>query len=481
MSSSYHRNTACSSQPTCNAGQKLSADSKVAKRVCSACDELSYQTKTGHRETKCIAQAACGKGTRWVGSVSTKRSCTNCIVSKEEFHDSDGHYDAACKKAAKCSASLDEFQSKALTRTTDRVCTSARACDYKKQFESKAPTSTTNRECSTISVCNSGSYVSKTHTMTSNLACKACATNTYQSAKDHRITKCEKQPTCGAGDYITADSKVKQRKCMPCADNTYLGETNHRTTDCTAQPVCKSGEKMTADTKKARRVCSTCEPNKYQEQSEHRITTCESQPLCGPGEYITADSKTSARSCVRCPDEQYREIFRTNHREATCKQQTQCNPGEFISPYSPIRAQTCSTCSPGQFQTANKHREEVCEEQVRCSPGSRFSDPASANGYFGKPTEPGDCVKCEDDDGYVYQDAINHRSRRCEEQPTCELGTFFNQSIVEERTCEECPEGMYQPDDDHFDDACLRYRVLSCGVNEYMEVFKSKTSDQTCS
>jgi hypothetical protein len=163
-----------------------------------------------------------------------------------------------------------------------------------------------------------------------------------------------------------------------------------------------------------------------------------------------------------------------------CKTQTRCNAGEFISPYSPIRAQTCSTCPPGQFQTANQHNKERCKEQVRCKPGERFSDPASANGYFGKPTDSGDCVACDDRDEYVYQDAINHRNRECNVQPTCELGTYFKQSIDSERLCVACPDGQYQPDDDHVDEKCRTYLTLTCTTNEFMDLVGSKVSDQQC-
>ena len=61
----------------CGAGQRIATVS--GKRACVACSSGDYQTKTGHRETSCISQPACGKGQSFKdGGVKAIRTCTSC-------------------------------------------------------------------------------------------------------------------------------------------------------------------------------------------------------------------------------------------------------------------------------------------------------------------------------------------------------------------------------------------------------------------
>ena len=59
-----------------------SADTKTAKRACSACPARKYRTDTSHRATVCTDQPACGKGTKYVGSATAQRTC----AARETFH-----------------------------------------------------------------------------------------------------------------------------------------------------------------------------------------------------------------------------------------------------------------------------------------------------------------------------------------------------------------------------------------------------------
>jgi hypothetical protein len=49
----------CDAQPTCNPGQKISADTKEAARTCSPCPAGQYQSSPKHRMIECNLQIVC--------------------------------------------------------------------------------------------------------------------------------------------------------------------------------------------------------------------------------------------------------------------------------------------------------------------------------------------------------------------------------------------------------------------------------------
>ena len=95
---------------------------------------------------------------------------------------------------------------------------------------------------------------------------------------------------------------------------------------------------------------------------------------------------------------------------------------------------------------------------------SRSSDVSKRLILSQKFSDLGGCSICQEG---TYQDQDGHQEDKCKNQPTCQKGTYFiASSIEEERTCVNCPTGYYLEYDEHKETACERV-VLNCQKGQY--------------
>ena len=116
----------CIAQATCNAGQKISADSKTALRTCSDCGADTYQGATGDRSTTCSAQSTCGAGEKISADSKTAlRICSNCDAGT--YQSATDHRTMACTAQATCNAGQ---KISADSKTALRTCSNCDAGTY---------------------------------------------------------------------------------------------------------------------------------------------------------------------------------------------------------------------------------------------------------------------------------------------------------------------------------------------------------------
>lgn len=391
---SDHKETVCYNQPTCNPGQAISKDNddlRAETRTCNACATNTYQSAEKHRLTECIAQPFCTPGQYITeDSKTARRVCTACPAG--HFQELSNHRETKCKPHPSCPAGT-EFE---ITFTEIRKC-------------------------------------------------RECGDNTYQDSEndDALQTVCIEQPTCFAGERITADFKTSRRKCIACDPDEYQDQTKHREPSCIPQPTCNAGEKFEISVTK-KRQCSSCDANEYQDASNGGAVevTCSAQPTCSAGEYISPDSAISRRFCTACTPGNFQDA--TNHRELDCKSQPVCKAGTaFTSKVTEKRA--CKPCSSNTYQdnTDRTALQTTCIEQPFCGPGKKMSADTKS--------ERRRCSDCEDD---TYQDLNEHRSTSCKPQQPCGAGTLYDATVFEERLCNECPINTYQDTSAHTETTC---------------------------
>ncbi len=515
-----HRSTSCTLQGTCGAGTRWAA-TLIAQRTCPACSAGStFQDSTVHREAACKDAAPC-KGHEFESSAPTTTTDRICSTTAQCDYEGVGgsiQYESKAPTATtnrECSAVgvcfAGEYMSTRWTKTVDLKCTACGSNTYLSAVahrEAKctaqptcsmgefisADSKTVRRSCRVCPAnrylgesshrktscavqptCNVGEKISADSVTTIRI-CSACEANKYQFLASHRLTSCIDQPTCGRGEYITADSKTLKRSCVRCGIDTYQDtEAGHRITACKDQTTCAKGEKISADSIETKRSCSTCGEHEYIDVSDHRITMCFRQPFCGPGTYISPDTKEAARFCSLCADNQYQSIEKfTVHRQTYCEDQPMCGAGEFMSPPSRIRVRTCHACQPGRFMEAARHRHIECDPLTPCGPGEKYRTVGFGSSTS---TSQGTCVDCESGK-YIALPA--HFNAACNEQPACELGTFYTARIDAARTCTVCPANRYQDEDDHRKKVCKPYAVNDCPGDQFITNLQSVIADQRC-
>merc|ERR1712118_453529 len=84
------------------------------------------------------------------------------------------------------------------------------------------------------------------------------------------------------------------RTCPTCDAHTYQTQENHRVDSCLAQPTCYAGEKISADSSTQRRTCNACAGGQYQGSSGHRSMSCSN---CGFDHLYSASNATECATC----------------------------------------------------------------------------------------------------------------------------------------------------------------------------------------
>ena len=309
--------TSCQPQPKCSQGQKISAASSVATRVCTTCPPNTFQPAANHRSTTCFP---------W---------------------------------RAACDSSIGESETRVPTPSNNRECVVRRVECTAAEFEVKPALGGQQRECQAISTCTEGLRVLTAATTTSDLVCGDCPPDTYQDQDVHTLQTCTPQTACQAGEFLSPDSKAAARICTPCPGGMFQTKDDHRETACTPKTQqCPPGELMGAGeasvlTKDDAR-CTPCGEHEYKTEAS-AATECGAQPTCGNGTFISPSSTVVRQTCTSCPQGTFRG--EANHRHEACLPWSSActRQGQFeAQPPTPSTNRACGTtgdCQSDEFES----------------------------------------------------------------------------------------------------------------------------------
>ena len=328
-----------------------------------------------------------------------------------------------CVPHTKCSNS--QYEIKAPTNKSDRICVNIRTCNSK-QYQSKAPTTTSNRVCSSYPVCPPGQYLDG-YTATKPGKCVRCPGKTFNTSSGAMSkSQCFIKAACKPGEYIKyyfnnnliqSDQVAKKiqtlqatgsslnqikaaitTKCSPLT-NCVTGETEKKPFvpyDGTSEKnricikldtikKCKPGEK-TIDNKLPfnRGFDRNCQPCNNGEYSTNGIA-CLPHPLCKKGQETSRTSiinnkltKLKKKTCVTCSKGSYSPKDETDYVNFNkcLPQPPACLPGQKTEtitgkPWKSINhgithKKVCKDCPPGEF--SNKIDSPQCQKIKDCKP-----------------------------------------------------------------------------------------------------------------
>ena len=389
-----------------------------ADRQCSnltVCNASEYQSvaQTATSDRECSALTVCfphqfeGQPAKY----DADRQCTNysrCII--EDCHGGVEQLNAS--DAAAC-----QFESRPITRTTDRICSDFTMCSTS-QHQTVTPTLTSDRSCGDTTNCsNTSQYETVAPTRLSDRLCANLTichvTTQYENdppAHD-KDRNCTDYRTCTAWEFeMWAPTYSTDRMCINltvCSDHEYesIDETCCTNRACTRATVCSSLQHETVSlTESADRQCaltSRCNYELYFASVEPTPTSnreCTLLRVCSPlgsikPEFeVAAPTPSSNRVCqeiLTCKYDQYTSLAPTPSTDRGCIPLTTCRRDgchrfnstlseiflaceyEDVTP-SEISDRHCtlaSECSPLEYEIdpSSEFLDRVCQHVTMCS------------------------------------------------------------------------------------------------------------------
>ena len=406
------------------------------RAVCSPAEKTGTFDNNGKPATCAITCATC--------SGPEHNDCTSCggslflyngecVVScpGEMYGNTESN---TCEACPKCKA--NQYELSGCAPGKPRECAPLSTCQVGAEFELKAPTSTSDRICKNVRECRTGQFASKDPTATTDRRCEFCPAGTTDHDYDWK-TPCQ---ACGAGHYLPvwtitlANANTKPRygigpcdifqcpagtkgssdpstKCVACKKGEEF-QSQAGQTECVPQKKCAAGESpSTVVTTVADVSCQPCFLGLTYKDTEGN-TPCKRISTCGAGqENLGAATTTKDTQCRTCATGTYIDSTLTQ-----CKPWTKCAPGEEEDPNQRASAsqdRACITCKPGFFSAGNG---AACKAWKVCS----------ANQYeVAAPTAFSDrtCVAAKtcNADEYVVSQPKGDKNRVCAAMEKCVL------------------------------------------------------------
>eukprot|EP00054_Salpingoeca_dolichothecata_P028325 m.214394 g.214394 ORF g.214394 m.214394 type:complete len:6684 (-) comp26186_c0_seq6:25-20076(-) len=369
-----------------------------------------------------------------------------------------------------------------------------------------------NPICQACDTCTSDEYevtpCSRTGTGRQNRECATCTkeedceagfflTGQCQGSENPECTKCTSKDQCSAETHLTgqcggrSDHSCKQcRQCqhglefetVPCnvaIPGSPLGGDRQCAT-CTTVSDCETGVEY-LDGECTGTNNPTCKPCVHQcptRQYLSGVCAGRENPTCEPchGSCLTCEGDGAADSCTSCPAGTFLKLEPgelTGTCVSTCPgtnefadQKTgQCRPCNITCfGCSGPGANECKGCPQGKFLTS----ENTCVEG--CPLGS-----------FGN-TDAGTCDGCRrcTPGHYASGGCSGTTNTICTEWTRCTAGEqqALPPTITNDRECEPCPPGTFQPSPDQL--SCIPVTQCPNSKGLYEKVAPTETSDRTC-
>ena len=166
------------------------------------CDAGTFRSSDGNCQSHNECKKECGPGCADVSKCPS--NCNTCLLDESSafclvcahgkyLHNGECHTD--CNSFGGTTPTGDEL--------TGRECASKdSAAAPRVEYEAKAPTSTTDRVCNEVSACGSGNWLRKAASATSDVQCITCPSG-YSDHDSDPSSPCER---CKAGQYSPAES-----------------------------------------------------------------------------------------------------------------------------------------------------------------------------------------------------------------------------------------------------------------------------------
>ena len=303
--------TGCSTGYWYNGGSSGSGKCK-SRRLCPSSQYISNKPSVTE-DNHCSAKTICGNQktngryteNRRKGDSSTSAGtcgeCNNDTWATHEQHD--------CKNPTICIWRWNQYESRALKKTSDRQCASITTCGSN-QYESQKPTSTSDRQCASIEW-NPNKYVGTTPTHY----------NTEPSTGKY-LTGSMGQELCPTG-----------RKCFERDGERYMERCPEgQYQDKTGQKDCKAADKGHFVSSEGQSVQEACLEGQYQDKTGQKDCKAADQ-----GHFVSSEDQ-SAQS--PCPVGKYQN----ETGKASCKDADQ---GHFVSSEDQSAQ---SPCPVGKYQ-----------------------------------------------------------------------------------------------------------------------------------
>lgn len=268
--------------------------------------------------------------------VMTDRECNKISppCSEQEFQtqaEIPGKRNRTCRKLKVCGK--NEYEAKAPTWNSDRVCRQFRPPCGPSEFESKAPTATSDRHCQPLTVCGTHQYQSKAPTATSDRRCKnltVCGANQYQTRAptDTRDRACAPIRMCANNEYESKAPTSQQVSAMEKMGRTYWGQGykyyRYEKTRSECFEMCEQDDVCTGATFNVRKKACWLQKGKGEEKGGEPDDIA----------YTKANIFTSQRECRKidppCNSSQFQTQDEIPHkRNRKCQDLTMCGPNEY--------------------------------------------------------------------------------------------------------------------------------------------------------
>ena len=288
-------------------------------------------------------------------------------------------------------------------------------------------------------------------------SCKACD-NTQCAAGEWRSDqcsgtsngyKCNTQPTCSAGQFLSGATPTKAGKCSGCHDGQYL--LTGQCTSCTtvANYACKddveyrSGSCAGEQASFTCNVCTNinCKPGEYRSGKCAEDTqgyVCTAQPTCSSDQYLANASSTQKGQCQlrpTCPNSQYIKLpegssTATSSGTCTTCMASPCPADHYTTGVceGTVNTLACIPCKNTQCP-ADQYRSGECREyqnEYRCTTCTNVECGKIADWY-----RTGVCSGTTN--GY-----------ECVAQPDCKNTEYLaGASSKQKGLCTSCPDSEY--------------------------------------
>ena len=348
--------------------------------ACSGCDAGFYRQGCGGAASgKCLPCP--GDTFKALAGKSECKAATQCDgVSNYETKARTRSSDRVCSSITECAD--DEFQTRAPSKINNRECTKLQTCDGIDTYESKPPTKTTDRVCAATKRCSIGgsqimfvdvmteladgsSFISRQMEIISKPAEYESLAPTPTSDRE-----CEACEACPGGKYASiACGGSSKGECAACLPGTFKLETSVDDT-CSYCKPCEKGYYRQGCGGTSEGTCVQCSVGTYKDRAGTYETECRECEPCGAGLYRSKCGVESEGTCLPCAVGSYKVDYGTSW-DATCTACAECPAGEQLVGCGGDRIGECIPCAAGSFKA--QPGGDSCTKCATCAPGFELS------------------------------------------------------------------------------------------------------------
>ena len=280
-------------------------------------------------------------------------------------------------------------------------------------------------------------------TASSDVACDACAADTFKPAAGNTATCQAHSAACGTGFVeIQAATTTQDRTC--CADTEY-----HNGTHCNAHTAaCGAGQiEIQAASSSQDRIC--CADGEY-----HDGTQCAALTACQAWEYISVNETTTS--------------------DRACADRSTCPIGQgFVSAGNAYSDTECEACVGDTYSDLANF--DACDTHTDCSATGKLVD---EEGTASADTVCVDSASSCASDQYKTRDANATHNAKCSNCTVCAAGEYATSacSASADTVCDACAAETFKATAGN--EACTA--VSTCSGGQVTDSVATATSNTTC-